>query len=31
MLPDGASGKEPAYRCWRLKRHGFNPWAGKIP
>ena len=31
MLPDGASGKEPAYPCWRLKRHGFNPWVGKIP
>ena len=31
MLPDGASGTEPAYPCWRLKRHGFNPWVGKIP
>ena len=27
----GASGKEPAYQCMRLKRHGFNPWVRKIP
>ena len=26
----GASGKEPAYRCRRHKRHGFNPWVRKI-
>ena len=25
---DGASGKGPAYQCWR---QGFNPWVGKIP
>ena len=24
------SGKEPAYQCWRLKRHEFDPWLGKI-
>ena len=22
------SGKEPTYQC---RRHGFNPWVGKIP
>ena len=27
----GLSGKEPAYQCGRRKRHGFNPWVGKIP
>ena len=27
----GASGKEPACHCRRCKRHGFNPWIGKIP
>ena len=27
-LPDGSSGKESTCQC---KRHGFNPWAGKIP
>ena len=26
-----ASGKEPAYQCRRLKRHGFNPRVRKIP
>ena len=25
------SGKEPAYQCRRLKRHGIDPWVGKIP
>ena len=30
-FPDGASGKEPAYRCRRWKRRGFDPWVGKIP
>ena len=29
--PDGASGKEPACQCRRLKRLQFNPWVGKIP
>ena len=23
--------KEPACQCRRRKRHGFNPWVGKIP
>ena len=27
----GASGKEPACRCSRYKRRGFDPWVGKIP
>ena len=26
----GASGKEPASQCKRHKRHGFDPWVGKI-
>ena len=26
----GASGKEPVCQCRRLKRHGFDPWVGKI-
>ena len=30
-FPDGAGGKEPACQCRRLKRHGFDPWVGKIP
>ena len=30
-FPGGASGKEPACRCRRHKRRGFNPWVGKIP
>ena len=30
-FPGGASGKEPTYQCRRPKRHGFNPWVGKIP
>ena len=25
------SGKEPACQCRRHKRHGFDPWVGKIP
>jgi len=24
----GSAGKEPASRC---RRHGFDPWVGKIP
>ena len=24
-------GKEPACQCRRPKRHGVNPWVGKIP
>ena len=30
-FPGGASGKEPACQCRRLKTHGFDPWVGKIP
>ena len=30
-LPGGASDKEPACHCSRCKRHGFDPWVGKIP
>ena len=29
--PCGASGKESACQCKRGKRHGFDPWVGKIP
>ena len=25
------SGKEPICQCRRCKKHGFNPWVGKIP
>ena len=27
----GTSGKEPTCQCRRCKRHGFEPWVGKIP
>ena len=27
----GPSGKGPTRQCRRHKRHGFNPWVGKIP
>ena len=30
-LPRWCSGKEPACRCRRHKRRGFDPWVGKIP
>ena len=30
-FPDGASGKEAACQSRRHKRHGFDPWVGKIP
>ena len=30
-LPRWISGKEPACQCRRHKKHGFNPWARKIP
>ena len=30
-LPRCLSGKESAYQCRRHRRHGFNPWIGKIP
>ena len=26
-----ASGKEPTCHCRRQKKHGFDPWIGKIP
>ena len=25
-----SSGKESTCQCWRCKRHGLNPWGGKI-
>ena len=25
------SGKGPIFQCRRCKRHGFDPWVGKIP
>ena len=31
VFPDGASCKEPVGQCRRHKRHGFDPWVGKIP
>ena len=30
-FPGGTNGKEPACQCRRHKRHGINPWIGKIP
>ena len=30
-FPDSASGKEPACQLRRHKRHGSDPWVGKIP
>ena len=30
-FPGGAGGKEPACQRRRRKRHGFDPWVGKIP
>ena len=30
-FPDGAGGKEPACQSKRHKRHGFDPWVGKMP
>ena len=30
LLPGGASGKESASQCRRLKSFGFNPWVWKI-
>ena len=31
IFPGGISGKEPVCQCKRHKRHGFDPWVGKIP
>ena len=30
-FPGSPSGKEPVCQCRRRKRHGFDPWVGKIP
>ena len=30
-FPGGISGKESVCQCRKHKRHGFNPWIGKIP
>ena len=30
-FPGGAGGKEPTCQSRRRKRHGFDPWVGKIP
>ena len=30
-LPKEHSGKEPTGQCKRCRRHGFDPWVGKIP
>ena len=30
-FPGGPRGEEPACRCRRQKRHGFDPWVGKVP
>ena len=30
-FPDGTSGKESTCQCRGHKRHGFDPWVGKIP
>ena len=30
-LPRWLSGKEPACQCSSHKRHGFDPWVGRIP
>ena len=30
-LPSWLSGKDSAYQYRRPRRHGFSPWAGKIP
>ena len=30
-FPGSTGGKEPACQCRRHKRHGFDPWVGKMP
>ena len=30
-FPGGLSGKESTCQCRRCRRHGFDPWVGKIP
>ena len=29
--PSGVSSKESTCQCRRCKRHGFDPWVGKMP
>ena len=29
-FPGGSDGKASAYQCGRYRRHGFDPWVGKI-
>ena len=29
--PSGSASKQPTCQCRRHKRHGFDPWIGKIP
>ena len=31
MLPWWLGGNEPTCQCRRCRRHGFDPWVGKIP
>ena len=30
-IPGSTRGKEPTCQCRRHKRHGFDPWVGKMP
>ena len=30
-FPGGASGEEPTCQCRSYKKHGLDPWVGKIP
>ena len=30
-FPGGTNGREPVCQCRGSKRHGFDPWVGKIP
>ena len=30
VFPGSKSGKEPTCQCRRHKRHGFDPWVGKV-
>ena len=30
-FPGGSDGKESACQCRSNRRHGFDPWVGKIP
>ena len=31
LVVKNPSDKEPTCQCWICKRHGFDPWFGKIP